>query len=132
MFANMSRFHHLSGFSIAAALLLCVSPAPSAQGDETPETVEAVPTETGDETPTAAPPTDEHRPPGVEGPLFVVSPDEVEPGDAQQVREIYRRSDTTFANVLWWWVVLLAVLAGLGYGAYVLWGRRQPRPPSGR
>ena len=68
----------------------------------------------------------------MEGPLYTVAPEADPVEQAAEVREIYRESDQTFLNVLWWWVVLIAVLAGAGYGAFMLWGRRQPRPPSGR
>lgn len=102
--------------------------SPNAQ----PEGVPQAPPEGAPETPPGA----DAAPPQVEGPLFVVAPEGTPHGgghgDAREVREIYRASDQTFVNVLWWWVLLVAVIAGLGYGAWMIWGRRTPRPPSGR
>ncbi len=114
-------------------------PAPPA-GEPAPPTGQGAPAageappdpDPGAASPAGAPSGSENAPPGVEGPLFTVAPEGEPLDDAQQVREIYRESDQTFVNVLWWWVVLIAVLAGAGYGAWMLWGRRQPRPPSGR
>jgi hypothetical protein len=145
----MSVFPHPAiPYVVCAVLSLVASPA-LAQEAETPGETGNVPVETPAEAPdpgapaatapaATAPTADEpaaepDRPPGVEGPLYTVAPEVVDPAQqAAEVREIYRESDQTFANVLWWWVVLIAALSALGYGAYWLWGRREPRPPSGR
>lgn len=113
---------------------------PNAQPEGVPQAPPEAPPEGTPQAPPEAPPGAEDAPPQVEGPLFVVAPEGTPHGsahggahgDAQEVRGIYRASDQTFANVLWWWVLLIAVIAGLGYGAWMIWGRRTPRPPSGR
>ncbi len=135
----MSVFPHPAfPYLVCVVLSLVASPA-LAQEAETPGETGNVTVETPAEAPDpGAPAADEpaaqpERPPGVEGPLYTVAPEVVDTAQqAAEVREIYRESDQTFANVLWWWVVLIAVLSALGYGAYWLWGRREPRPPSGR
>jgi hypothetical protein len=134
IFENMSVFPHPAfPYLVCALVSLLASPA-LAQEAETPGETGNVPAETPAETPVASEPAAQpERPPGVEGPLYTVAPEVEDPArQAAEVREIYRESDRTFANVLWWWVVLIAVLSALGYGAYWLWGRRVPRPPSGR
>lgn len=89
----------------------------------------AVAQETGTET--TAETTPEEAAPAevtqVEGPLYVVSTDTAEPPSDQEIREIYREGDQTFLNVFWWWFVLIAGLAGLGAGAWWIWGNRGPR-----
>jgi len=63
-------------------------------------------------------------PEGVEGPLFVVSPPEEAVAD--DVREIYSEGDDAFASFFWFWLGLIAVIAGIGGVAYLIWGRGKP------
>lgn len=80
---------------------------------EAPATEEAV--EAGEATPAV--------PEGVEGPLFVVSPPEEPAGE--DVREIYNDGDEAFAAFFWFWMGLIAVIAGIGGVAYLIWGPRK-------
>lgn len=97
--------------------------ASDAQLDDRPTTPEQPPAGDAEEPATAEIPTAAPVP----GPLYVVTHE----GDsAEEVREIYREGDLAFLNFFWWWVVLIAGLAGVGGVAYWIWGRRRPKRAS--
>jgi len=116
------------------ALILCPGVS-SAQQEETPRDTEAAVARASAEQPTPADQPSAEEPaaasaesdvaaPAVEGPLYVVTPE----GDsAEEVREIYREGDLAFLHFFWWWIVLIAGLAGAGALAYWIWGKRRPK-----
>ncbi len=119
------------GLAMAASGPAAGAPAAGAPAADTPEpeTPEA-------DTPAADTPeaeTPEAITPAVTGPLYPVSladEEQVEP-TPEDIRQIYDEADDVFVTAFWWWCGLIAVLAGLGGGAYWIWGRRGPRRLSG-